>query len=205
VNAPQGSEAWFSARAGHCTASRFADVLATVKAGEAATRRNYRWQLVTERLTGIPADSYQNTAMAWGIEQEPFAREAYEIETGDTVEEVGFIVHPKIPLVGASPDGRISKRRGLEIKCPYQSVVHVQTLSGGMPSEHVAQVQGGMWVCELDEWVFVSFDPRMPEKLRLYIEVVKRDNAYIERLEKSVIQFNAEVEQCYQQLMRAAE
>lgn len=204
MNAPQGSEAWFAARAGHCTASRFHDVLATVQKGEAAGRRNYRWQLVTERLTGIPQESYQNAAMLWGIENEPRAREAYEIETGDDVEQVEFIPHPTIPFVGASPDGRIAKRRGLEIKCPYSSVVHVQTLSGGMPSEHIAQVQGGMWVCGLDEWVFVSYDSRLPEKLRLYTEIVKRDDAYIEKLAKAVVQFNAEVEQLYQQIMRMA-
>lgn len=204
MNAPQGSEAWFAARAGHCTASRFSDVLAKVKSGEAASRRNYRWQLVAERLTGIPQEGYQNDAMRWGNEQEPFARMAYEIETGDDVERVEFIKHPSIPLVGASPDGRIQMRRGLEIKCPYSSVIHVQTLAGGMPSEHVAQVQGGMWVCELDEWVFVSYDPRMPEKLRLYVEIVKRDDAYIAKLEQEVRVFNDEVDRQLQQIMRAA-
>jgi putative phage-type endonuclease len=200
----QGSEAWFAARAGHCTASRFADVLAQVKAGEAAGRRNYRWQLVTERLTGIPADSYTNAAMQWGTEQEPFAREAYEIETGDTVEQVGFIKHPSIPFVGASPDGLIGKTRGVEIKCPHQSVVHVQTWAGGMPSEHVAQVQGGMWVLGLEEWQFISFDPRMPGKLRLYTEIVKRDDDYIARLEAEVVRFLDEVEKQHAQLLRAA-
>jgi putative phage-type endonuclease len=204
MSAPQGSEAWFAARAGHCTASRFHDVMATVQKGEAAGRRNYRWQLVTERLTGIPCESYQNAAMLWGIENEPRAREAYEIETGDDVQLVEFIKHPDLPFVGASPDGLIQQRRGLEIKCPHSSVIHVQTLSGGMPAEHVPQVQGGMWVCDLEEWVFVSFDPRMPEKLRLYTEIVKRDDAYIDRLAKSVVQFNAEVEQLYQQITRMA-
>lgn len=203
MSAPQRSEAWFSARAGHCTASRFHDVLATVKAGEAAGRRNYRWQLVSERLTGIPADSYQNAAMQWGSEQEESARIAYEIKTGESVSEVGFILHPKVALVGASPDGLIG-RRGLEIKCPHQSVIHVQTLSGGMPSEHMAQVQGGMWVCELDEWEFVSFDPRMPEKLQLYVERVKRDDAYIAKLSDQVGIFLAEVENLYQKILRSS-
>ncbi|MBM3738924.1 MAG: YqaJ viral recombinase family protein, partial [Acidobacteria bacterium] len=191
---------WFAERAGHATASRFADVLATIKTGEAATRRNYRLQLVTERLTGLPCDTYQNAAMAWGTATEAAARQAYEVATGEIVEQVGFIKHPDVAWAGASPDGVIG-RGGLELKCPFQSTIHVMTLQGGMPSEHVAQVQGQIWCCGFD-WVdFVSFDPRMPEKLRLYVERVKRDEAYIAKLAASVKVFLDEVERDYQSLL----
>jgi putative phage-type endonuclease len=200
----QGSPEWLAARAGVCTASRFKDVLATVKVGEASGRRNYRWQLVTERLTGQPCESFHNAAMQWGTDNEPHARKAYEAETGDLVGLSGLILHPSVALVGCSPDGLIGDDGGIEIKCPANSVVHVETLSGGMPSEHRAQVQGAMWVTGRKWWDFVSFDPRMPDKLRLYVERVKRDDAYIATLEAAVLQFLAEVDRQHQGLMARA-
>jgi putative phage-type endonuclease len=204
VTAPQGSEAWLSERAGHATASRFKDILATIKTGEAASRRNYRIQLVTERLTGVPCESYTNAAMQWGTEQEPYARDAYEAYTGDLVEQVGFLKHPGLAWTGASPDGLVGKLGGVEIKCPHQSTVHVETIHGGMPAEHMAQVQGAMWVTDRQWWDFVSFDPRMPEKLRLYVQRIERDPKYIERLMTSISGFLAEVDAMHKQLLERA-
>lgn len=204
MNASQGSAEWLSERAGHATASRFKDVLARVKVGEAAGRRNYRMQLVTERLTGLPVEAYSNTAMAWGTEQEPYARMAYEAETGDLVAETAFMKHPTIPWCGASPDGLIDASGMAEIKCPFNSMVHVETLQGGMPSEHIPQIQGNLWVNGRAWCDFISFDPRMPEHLRLYVQRVPRDDAYIANLEEGVKAFLAEVESLYQSLMAKA-
>lgn len=189
----QGSPEWREARAGKLTASRFCDVMAKVKTGEAATRRGYRWEVLTERLTGQPVEGYSNKAMEWGTAHEGQAREAYEAETGELVECAGLILHPKHPMVGCSPDGLVGPKGGCEIKCPFSSVVHVQTLKGGMPSEHRPQVQGAMWVTERDWWDFVSFDPRMPEHLQLYIERIPRDDAYIAELAAECMRFDAEV------------
>jgi putative phage-type endonuclease len=191
----QGSEAWLSARAGHVTASRFKDVLAKIKTGESASRRNYRLQLVTERLTGRPCDSYTNAAMEWGTATEPHARAAYETSRGLMVDETGFILHPAIAWVGCSPDGLIGADGGCEIKCPHQSTVHVETLECGMPTEHRAQVQGTLWVTGRKWWDFISFDPRLPDHLQLYIARIERDDAYIATLEDEVRKFLAEVEQ----------
>lgn len=190
----QGSPEWLSARAGHCTASRFKDVLAKIKTGEAASRRNYRVQLVTERLTGTPCDSYSNAAMEWGTATEPYARAAYEAARTLMVDETGFLLHPDVPFVGASPDGLVGDDGGCEIKCPYQSTVHVETLEGGMPSEHRAQVQGTLWVTGRAWWDYISFDPRMPAHLQLYVERIERDQAYIDTLAAEVAKFLAEVD-----------
>jgi putative phage-type endonuclease len=197
----QGTPEWLLARAGHVTASRFKDVLATVRVGEAAGRRDYRWQLVTERLTGLPQESYTNTAMQWGTDHERAARDAYDAHTGELVALEGFVLHSDIPWVGCSPDGFVGTDGAVEIKCPYGSVVHVQTISGGMPSEHRAQVQGVLWVTGRDWCDFISYDPRMPEKLQLHVERVKRDDAYIEKLEAEVRKFLVEVEQMHMQLL----
>lgn len=201
----QGSEEWFAARVGHCTASRFSDVLAKIKTGEAASRRNYRVQLVTERLTGVPVEGYQNAAMAWGNEQESAARMAYEALTGEVVEEAGFIQHPKIGWCGGSPDGLVGDSGGVEIKCPFVSTVHVETvLAGEVPSEHVVQIQGCMAVTGRRWFDFVSFDPRMPANLQLFVVRVARDEEYIARLESEVRQFLSEVEAMTELLRRRA-
>lgn len=191
----QGSPEWLAQRAGHVTASRFKDVLAKIKTGESASRRNYRLQLVTERLTGRPCDTYTNAAMEWGTATEPFARAAYESARTLMVDETGFILHPEVKWVGASPDGLIGKDGGCEIKCPAQSTVHVETLECGMPPEHRAQVQGTLWVTGRKWWDFISYDPRLPAHLQLYVERVERDEAYIKTLAEEVAKFLAEVEQ----------
>lgn len=202
MNAPaQGSVEWLAERAGHATASRFKDVLAKIKTGEAATRRAYRLQLVTERLTSLPVESYENAAMKWGIAQEPFARQSYEEQKGVIVEQVGFIKHPSVEWCGGSPDGLVDADGMIEIKCPYVSTVHVETLMGGMPQEHRAQIQGNLWILDRQYCDFISFDPRMPEGLQLYVERIERDDEYIEKLSKEVDAFLSEVMKMYQHLV----
>lgn len=105
---PQGSPEWRAARAGKATASRAKDILAKIKSGEAAARRDYRVQLVTERLIGAPAeDGYVSKEMQHGVENEPFARMAYEAATGNIVQEAGF-AHLTDIAAGCSVDGIIA-------------------------------------------------------------------------------------------------
>ena len=188
----QGSPEWFTARCGLCTASRFADVLAAIRSGEAATRRNYRAELVCERLTGVPAEHFQSAEMRFGTEMEPYARIAYESATGNVVHQCGFLKHPQL-LAGASPDGLVGMDGGLEIKVP-NTATHLDALLKGMDRGHLAQIQGGMWITGRKWWDFVSYDPRMPERFQLYVQRVERDETYIENLEREVRRFLLEVE-----------
>lgn len=204
MNAPQGTEAWLSERAGCATASRFSDVLAKIKTGEAASRRKYRLQLVTERLTGNPVMGYVNAAMQRGTEQEPFARAAYEAVTGVLVDQVGFVRHPDVAWCGASPDGLVEDDGLVEIKCP-ESTTHLEWLEAGRaPPEHVPQIQGQMWVTGRKWCDFVSYDPRFPERLQLFWVRVDRDDSYIATLAAEVQVFLAEVQSMHDRLMGAA-
>jgi putative phage-type endonuclease len=202
MNAPQRTDAWFAERAGHCTASRAADVLAKIKSGEAALRRKYRLNLVTERLTGNPVTGYQNAAMIWGTQTEPEARMALEATTGALVQEVGFIKHPTIPWVGCSPDGVIGDDGLLEIKCP-ESTTHLEWLEQNrVPPEHIPQLQFQLWVTER-KWVsFASYDPRFPPGLQLFIVRVERDEDYIKQLHADVCAFLLEVEGMVERLLK---
>jgi hypothetical protein len=138
--------------------------------------------------------------MQHGTEFEPQARMEYEARTGAMVEQVGFLHHPTIALCGGSPDGLVDEDGGLEIKCPYNSANHLQCFLTGMPEEHIPQVQGLMWITGRQWWDFVSYDPRMPDHLKLYQSRIERDDEYIATLEKAVREFLAGVHERHEAL-----
>jgi putative phage-type endonuclease len=195
----QGTEAWHSQRLGRVTASRLADVLAKTKSGYSASRNNYMTQLVLERITQTKAESFSSAAMLHGVEQEPFARAAYEAHTGQMVEEVGFIPHPDIEAAGASPDGLVGDDGMVEIKCPSSSTaleVWLTHSEGCNPvdGKYYAQMQWQMRCADRAWCDYVVFDPRMPAKAQLFIYRVERDDAWLKVAEAEVITFLAEVD-----------
>lgn len=198
----QGTPEWFAQRLGKVTASRVADIIAKTQSGAAASRKNYLAQLVAERLTGQAADSFKSGAMQHGTETEPMARMAYETETGLMVTEVAMIQHPKIEMAGASPDGLVGEDGLVEIKCPNTST-HISTLMADKaPSGYMAQMQWQM-ACTGRAWVdFVSFDPRMPEDMQLFIKRVPRDEKLIAEYEAEVVKFLAEVQETVDKLIQ---
>ena len=198
----QGTPEWFAARLGKATGSRIADIIAKTKTGYSTSRANYAAQLVCERLTGKVAESFTNAAMQWGTETEPLARAAYEVKTGEMVDQVGFVDHPSIENSGASPDGLVGLFGMLEIKCP-NTATHIETLlSQQVPTKYITQMQWQM-ACAGRQWCdFVSFDPRMPENLQLFIKRVEYDPPYVAKLEKEVIQFLMDVEANVNQLRK---
>ena len=190
--AKQGSGAWLAERIGQCTASRFADAMDFLKKGcEGAKRAAYRMELVIERLTGNAAEHYVNDYMMWGTEQEPVARMAYEAYTGAMVTECGFRHHPSVPMCGGSVDGLVGDDGIIEIKCPATGT-HIKTLLGA-ECEHMPQIQGYLWITGRQWCDFVSYDPRLPSDLQLYVQRIARDEAYIAELAGRVTGFLAEV------------
>jgi hypothetical protein len=192
MNAPmiQGSQEWLQARCGKATSSEFSSILAK---GQGKMRASYLRRVLAERLTGKPTETYQNAHMIRGQEQEPFARMAYEAQAGVLVEEVGFIKHSELEA-GCSPDGLIGEDGGAEIKSVIPTVQVETLLRGGYPSEHVAQVQGCLWITGR-KWIdFCSYSPDMPEHLRLYVFRVERDELYILNLAAEVTVFLSEVD-----------
>lgn len=190
----QGTPEWFAIRCGRVTASRVADVVAKTKTGWGASRANYMAELIAERLTGEPAEKFSNAAMQWGTEKEPDARAAYEFRTDAEVVQVGFVEHPAIPMTGASPDGLVGAPGQIEIKCP-NTATHLDTLlSRTVPGKYVIQMQWQM-ACTGRNWCdFVSYDPRLPESMRVFIKRVPRDGEMIASLEKDVADFLSELD-----------
>lgn len=193
----QRTSDWFKERWGRATASRFDDVMKIGRNGQAlATRKNYLSELVIERLTEPPEEDtgFKSEAMAWGIENEPVALLAYELETGNQVSNAFFDKHPTLEA-GASPDGYVGDDGLVEIKCP-NSATHLETLkSREIPKQYYAQVQGQLWITGRKWCDFVSYDPRYPINAQLFITRIERDEEYIKELEQQITDFLKEVEQ----------
>ena len=132
--------------------------------------------------------------MQWGTDMEPEARVAYEFRQNATVIETGFVLHPRIGMTGASPDGLIGDDGLIEIKCP-STATHIETLLGEqIAGKYVTQMMWQM-ACTDRQWCdFVSYDPRMPESSRLFAKRVPRDAEMIADLEKEVVIFLAETD-----------
>lgn len=198
----QGSPEWHAARLGKATASRIADIMAKTKSGPSASRANYAAQLVAERLTGVPAETFTSAAMQWGTDHEDQARAAYEFNMGCTVKTCGFADHPRLSMSGASPDGLVDSLGLVEIKCP-NTATHIETLLfGKIPEKYQLQMQWQM-ACTGRAWCdFVSFDPRMPEDMQIFIGRIERDAPRISEIEAEVSAFLSEVSETVARLIQ---
>lgn len=174
VDCIQGSEEWFEARLGFVTTSNFHKVL-NKKTG----RGLYMRKLAAERLTGLMEESYKNEVMEKGIETEQEARRYYETVNDCEVEQVGFVMRDE--WIGGSPDGLVGKESLIEIKCPLSST-HIEIiLSEKMPSLHIPQVQGLLWITDRKWCDFVSFDPKILSRPMFCVRI-ERDTEYFKKL-----------------------
>jgi len=190
----QRSDAWFQARLGKVTASRVADVIAKTKSGYSASRDNYMAQLICERLTGQKAESFTNSAMEWGVANEALAISAYENATNVLVEAVGFVDHPTIAMSGASPDGFVADNIICEVKCPQTNTQIENLLLDKVPIKYLPQIQWQLRCCERQYCDFISYDPRLPIDLQLFVKRVEFNQTYVAMLEEEVISFLEELE-----------
>lgn len=177
------------------TASCAGDMLATIKSGEAAARRDLRLRLVLERLTGVSQENaYVNADMQRGIDKEPDAIAAYEGLTGNLIRPVGFVMHDTLKA-GASPDGIVGDYEGgLELKCP-KSATHLGYLRGKtLPKEYHGQIMHALWLTGAQWWDFLSFDDRFPEPLRVFHVRVTRNQTEVDAYEFMARQFLNEID-----------
>lgn len=207
-NPLQGTGAWFNARTGHLSASRMRAAMAYLKQSEKdreagklredrSERKNLKIEVLAERMTGDIVEKYTTAAMQWGIEQESNAKAAYEAATGRLVTDVGFVLHPSIEWLGASPDGFVGDGL-IEIKCPNTSTHVGWILDGTIPEEHIPQMTL-QCACTKRGWCdFVSYDPRISEAQQLFVRRFYPTDEQIETVEKEAKLFLLEVEGLFQ-------
>lgn len=199
----QRDEAWFAARAGKLTGSRFADLMARTKSGPSATRENLIANLAFERILGTCLPTYQSAAMQRGIELEDEAIRAYEDREMVVVERVDYIEHPALPFVGCSPDGLVGSDGLVEVKCLSAGAKFAAALfDGAHAAEYRWQLQGQLWVSGRS-WVdaVAYYHPDLP----LAITRVERDESAIAELETACIAANDEIEQLVTKLRELKE
>lgn len=195
LDVPQGSPEWHAARVGLLTGSCASAVLAKIKSGEAAERRNYRAQLVCERITGLPyEEGFVTDAMRRGTLLEPEARSAYEALTGQLVDTTGFLRHAEHAM-GCSLDGHVGNfDLVIEIKCP-NSATHLGYLEAdAVPSTYLPQIRHALYITGAAACDFVSFDPRCGEGLSLFVKRVEAADLDLPGYEAEALKFLEEVD-----------
>jgi len=205
---PQGSEGWIQDRLGRVTGTGAAAVFSGFGATpgkEPAGYRNYMVRLALERITGESGeDDFSSRDTERGKEQEPFARMAYEAETGNVVSEVGFAYMLGV-MAGCSVDGFIDRRRGInEYKCPRPAVHYSYMQLTRAPADHLPQITHGLWVTGAEYCDFTSFCHQFPKKLQVHTIRVRRADVKLKTYEAELLRFLVGVERVEQDLRERA-
>jgi len=185
----QGTDEWKKLKLGVISASRIMEALA--KKGT-ATRQGYMCELVAQIATGeMPELSAK--ALEWGKNNEASAKSAYEFHTNSKTKDIAFM-YGKDKRFGCSPDlVYVEKGKGVELKCPFTSRVHVEFIScEKIKPEYVAQCQFSMWITGFNEWDFASYDPRMKKNM-IHSCTILKDEKYFERFETELPDFLSEM------------
>lgn len=178
---PQRSTEWYAAHVGRLTASNMRRVLHGSIKG---------WSSLVRELQSPSGSGFKSYAMDRGSRLEQNALANYELANPkEIVSTVGMVIHRDYSWLGCSPDA-LTKRGGVEIKCPLNDEKHMKTIVSGMPFEHKPQVQACIWICERDWWDFVSFDPRIVDPSKRYVQFrIWRDEIYIRDMEIRCAEF----------------
>jgi YqaJ-like viral recombinase domain len=192
----QRSPEWFQARTGSLGGSKVKDAFARLKKSgdRMQVSIDLMYELAAERITGVPARRVN--ARGWGRDHEDEARGSYAFLTNLPVVQIGLIPHPTIANAHSSPDSLVGDEGGLEIKCPT-SATHLKTLlEDAVPEEHLPQVYWNLACAGATRrwWDFVSYDPRFPPEMRLFVKRVERDEEAIAKAEAEAIAFLVELE-----------
>lgn len=183
-NCEQGSDEWREARRGIATASKFKDILAK---GQGKTRRTYLYQLAAERITGLPTASFSNEHTQRGSYEEAEIRQLYADSSGYEIKEVGFI---RLGHVGYSPDGMVNDDGLIEIKSKLAHLQIACIVENKVPAEHIAQIQGGLYITGRQWCDFISYCPGLPN----FYKRVYRDDDYIAELQDALTQFENDLD-----------
>ena len=196
VNCTQGTPEWFQARAGVITASKFADAVSTLKNGTPSqASKDYAYKVAVERIYGeTTEDTFVTWEMRRGTELEPYARIAYEAQTGNLAQESGIVLTDD-RIFGYSTDGLVDDDGLIEIKCPNSARKLVEMWETGDLSEYEHQIQGGMWITGRKWCDFIMYAPQLePVGKHLYIKRIERDDNFIEAMESQLWDFARRVQ-----------
>lgn len=194
-NIEQGTDEWMLSRMGVITASAAHSIIkkGRSKGSKSEQRKTYMNKLISQIGTRALPDPISFKQAEWGHENEPLARDAFEAKELKIVTQCGFVYKDESLRCGISPDGLLmDERKGLEIKCPYTSEVHADTLlNGTIKPEYITQIQYSMWVTGWESWYFCSFDKRWVggSDNKLYVTCVDKDTEIMKRFDDEIPEF----------------
>jgi len=192
VNIDQNTEEWHFFRLGKITASNFGSVMANEGKAFGDPAKKYAERIALEIVTGRLDESsgFSNSFMDRGHELEPVAKELYELETIQTVKNGGFhYIENYIIKIGASPDGLVGQDGLIEIKSVIPHTQFKTIKRNSFDPSYKWQLYGHLLITGRKWCDFVSYCPEMPEKKRLIIHRVERDEETLNRLKNRLIQF----------------
>lgn len=196
IDCSQNDDDWHRHRSGLVTASQMKTVLANGKGGtESKTRASYLRRLASEIITGEPLESFTSQAMARGHAMEDEARSYYAFLHDVEPQQVGFIRNGR---KGCSPDSLLGTDGLLEIKTQRGDLLIETLLKDQIPPEHIAQIQGQLWIAERDWCDLTVFWPAMPT----FVRRAGRDEVYIAKLSDAVDRFNDELDELVEKIRR---
>lgn len=184
-NCVQGSYQWEYLRLGIPTGSNFSKIITgTGKPSKSAGP--YREKLLIEYLSGKTSDTFQSDWMLRGIEMEQSALLLYSFLKNVELQSVGLIFKDDYRLVSCSPDSLIKgQKKGVEIKCPSPKIHEKYLKDNKLPTKHIPQVQGHMYITGFKSWDFMSYHPDY-EPLMI---TVLRDDDYISFMDELINDF----------------
>jgi putative phage-type endonuclease len=184
----QRSEAWFEIRKAKITSSEIHKIMGRGDFSE--TAKTYLLEKVCELYGGVTEPAV-GAALNWGTDLEPVAIEYYEEKTGLKVDKASFI--PAGDFYGGSPDGIITTGGIIEVKCPYNSSNHFKHGLIKTPEDFKKLASNYYYqcisniICAEAQWCdFISYDPRVESKYKMFIFRLKRDEEEVENMVKKV-------------------
>lgn len=205
----QNTEEWYQLRSGKATTSKFGLIMAHNGKYESdgspvfgKPAKEYAQKIALEQLKGAPLEenSFSNKWMDQGHENEPIAKDKYEIKRNNEfilIENGGFCQHEKYVWVGGSPDGLIrTENGGVEVKSVGRIAQRERLINGSYDNSYTWQLVGNMWLCVLDYIDFISYCPSYPPITELY--TYRLDRRFfldkISEIEPRLLQFNKLIE-----------
>ncbi len=191
----QGGEQWFAEKLGKPSASRFSEIITTTGT-PSKSKEGYLYELAAETISGISAIGYKNANMQEGNDRESESRALYELIHDVEVEQVGVIYRDDFKLFLCSPDGLVNRERGLEMKNVLPKTQVKYLLAGTLPTDYLQQVQGSLYITGYDRWDFLAYSPGLPP----FILEVRRDEAWIPKLETALYEFAEDLRKMVERL-----
>jgi len=218
-NIEQNTEAWHKLRHGKLTASDFKSLITekTQKIASNTKIKDLAYKKAVETIFNYKEWEEANEEVIFnsfdierGHRLEPIARQEYEERTLTPVEEVGF-VESDDGLLGYSPDGLVGEDGLIEIKAPRKSK-HLETIfKNEVPLEHIAQIQGGLYLSGRKWLDFISYnencnnlkisgglidntDNYLENKIKIdntCVIRVYRDEKYITKLQEAFVKYKS--------------